>query len=251
MGRFAVYRGRPLRTDRAANFSNGYVASFDPTASSRLAATLLCALWVTTTACFGPPTRLHRSPRLPNKPTLDTPNGLTTPLELEGRPDFVIIRQEGSCPEGFQHRIEFSLGSQKGPRFLRVCAEAPGLLIFPQDLIGSKGMDPVVTTQPACSPIDNQMNDGYGGLGFVDLDGRSRSSRIRSTPISPQNKQETFRVKARRTHRSVVDLTASSRFSGMMVLGRSPPISFAGRQQTCRNESQTRAPPRSFPQQMS
>jgi hypothetical protein len=251
MGRFAAYRERPLRTGRAADSSNGYVASLNHTASSRRTATLLCAMWVTSIGCFGPPTRLHRSPRLPNEPTLDTQNGLTAPLELEGRPAFVIVRQEGSCPEGFQHRIEFSLGSRKGTRFLRVCAEAPGLLIFPRDLIGSEDSDPVVTTQPSCISIYNQMNDGYGGFGFSHLDARSWSPRIRSTPISPQHKQETFRLTARRTHRSVVDFTAGSRFFGMTILGRPPPTFLAELQESCRTNPQTRAPPRPFLQQLS
>jgi hypothetical protein len=251
MGRISISCGRPFRNGRAARLSHGYAPAFDHPASICSAATVFFALWIMSITCFGPPTRVLRSSRMPNESTLDNPDGSAAPLEASARPAFAIVRRDGNSPEGFQPRMESHRTARRGMRFLRVCAQAPGLFIFSRDLIGCETMYPFVTSQQLYVLIESQINGGYDWRTIAKADTNSQSLRIERPLPAPQTKNGTYRIRARRSHRSIVDFSVNRCFFAATILGRSPPPYLAEAQDSCPNNPQTRAPPRPFPQQMS
>lgn len=246
MARTQVTGEGPLPTGYIAGYRHLRLSSVYHPASVRFAVTMFIAFWVTLVSCFGPATQALSASQSPNAFTLGEQDWLPPLLAREGHLEIVIIKPEGSCPEDFQTRFDFNLTAQQGPDLFRVCAEASALLIYPRIWIGSEGTDLVIRAQRSCAPIAILINDLDGGFDYSDFDPRSHSPKIRSPRMPAQSKQATFIVRARRTHRSIVDLSAGCRFCGVTILGRSPPPSRTAFHEIDNNTSQTRAPPPSL-----
>lgn len=220
-------------------------------AHKRFFVAVLFVLLVALLSCLAPTAQPAPGPGQTSSPALDSQDWAPARLAREAPLEIVIIKPEGSCPQGFLSAFNFYLGAQESPDFLRVCADASALVIFPRIWSGSDGTDLVIKGQRSCLPIAILINDSGDGLGDVEFDPRSHSPRIRSRRMPAQNKQQIFIFRARRTHRSLIDLTAGCRFCGVTVLGRSPPLSPDEFQQNDTVNSQNRGPPSSIPQQIS
>lgn len=245
MARAQAMADGSLRTGGIAGLQRIWFCLVHRLVSVRPVLTVFFALWAAVLTGLGPATAVASASQTLKAPTLQEQEWLPTVLTREGHFEIVIIKPEGSCPSGFQSRLDFNVSSPAGPDFLRVCAEAPGLLIYPRIWSGSEGIDLVVMSQRSCVPIAILVNNIDNGLAYVDFDARSHSPKLTSRRTPLHNQHETFRQSFRRTHRSTVDFTARRHFCGVAVLGRSPPPSHAEPQRNCRNQSQTRAPPQS------
>lgn len=245
MTRAQAMTDRSLRTGGIAGLQRIWLCPVHRSVPVRPVLTVFFALWAALLTGLGPATTVASASQTLKTATPQEQEWLPTILTREGHFEIVIIKPEGSCPKGFQSRLDFNVSGPEGPDFLRVCAEARGLLFYPRIWSGSEGIDLVVRSQRSCVPVAILVNNIDNGLAYADFDARSHSSKLTSKRAPLHNQHETFRQSFRRTHRSTVDFTPWRHFCGVTVLGRSPPSTHAEPQRACRNQSQTRAPPQS------
>lgn len=239
-----------LQTGSITGCRQRFRTAADTLARAHFTGTVFFTLCVTLISCLGPLTQTASCSQPPATPQQENQDWAPALLAREAPLEIVIIKPEGSCPEGFRSRLNFDISAQQGPDFQGVCSEASGLLVYPRFWSGSEGTDLVIETQRTCVAIAILVGNISNGPAYLDFDVRVQSPRIKNRRIPVQNKQETYILRARRTHRSVVDLAANFHFCWLMVVGRSPPPSPAELQRIDSIHSQTRAPP-SFPQKMS
>lgn len=248
MARSLATGDRPLQNGRIAGFRQTFLPDANRSDTARFAVTMFIALCLALLSCLGTPTQALSASQPPNAVTQESQDWAPARLAREGPLEIVIIKPEGSCPEGFKSQLDSHLGAQQNPDFLRVCAETSALLVYPRIWNGSDGTDLVIKSQRSCVPIAILINDVGDGSGDVDFGPRFHSPKLTSPRRSGQNNQQTFLVSARRTHRSIVDLTFAGRFCSVAASGRSPPPSPAEFQEIKAKNSQTRGPPPSSPQ---